>query len=295
MLLSVALVFGYNIYLPMLDGVVYSSWAVTGLVIVVCIPVYQLVIRPFFPKYVPRMLTKMKIGLVMVLLSLIATTVISGTVFSNFVLAEMETTYYFNNSEVSYCNFDNCSGDIIANVSTAPSSFCSALNHNWRYAQCNTTNGCVYHKYFIDLSPSVSLFVWLILIPQVLNGLAHVLVFMTVLEFIFAQAPHSMQGLLIGLWYALQSINVGISVVGYVSCAAFHWEYYVVKTVLVFLSIVLFVCALQKYKYRRLNEDIDVNIHQAIEQAFERNFDREDEFEREQFQRYHAYFVESIN
>ena len=70
---------------------------------------------------------------------------------------------------------------------------------------------------------------------------------MTVLEFIFAQAPHSMQGLLIGLWYALQSINVGISVVGYVSCAAFHWEYYVVKTVLAFLSIVLFICASRKY------------------------------------------------
>ena len=53
---------------------------------------------------------------------------------------------------------------------------------------------------------------------------------------------------------------------------------YVVKTVLGFLSNVLFICPSQKYEYRKLNEDIDVNIHQEIEQAFERNFDREVEF-----------------
>ena len=76
---------------------------------------------------------------------------------------------------------------------------------------------------------------------------------------------------------------------------AFHWEYYGVKTVLIFLSIVLFTCASQKYEYRKLNEDIDVNIQQEIEQAFERNFDREIEFEREQLQRDDTYIVESIN
>ena len=88
-----------------------------------------------------------------------------------------------------------------------------------------------------------------------------------------------MQGLLICLWYALQSINVAIGVIGYVSCIAFYWEYYAVKTVLVFLSITLFLSVSQKYKYRKLNEDIDVNIQQEIEQAFEHNFDRGAEFE----------------
>ena len=59
------------------------------------------------------------------------------------------------------------------------------------------------------------------IIPQAFNVLSRVLVFMTVLEFIFVQAPHTMQGLLFGLWYALQSINVGISVVGYVHVQPF--------------------------------------------------------------------------
>ena len=64
-------------------------------------------------------------------------------------------------------------------------------------------------------------------------------------------------------------------------------------TVLVFLSIVLFICASRKYEYRKLNEDIDINIQQEIEQAFERNFDRELELERDQCD--DSYIVESIN
>ena len=87
---------------------------------------------------------------------------------------------------------------------------------------------------------------------------------------------------------------MAIGVIGYTSCIAFYWECYAVKTVLVFLSIILFLCVSQKYKYRKLNEDIDINIQQKIEQAFERNFDREAEFERKQLQWENLYIVESI-
>ena len=41
---------------------------------------------------------------------------------------------------------------------------------------------------------------------QVLNGLAKLLVNMTALEFICAQDPWTMQGLLTGLWYGMFSI-----------------------------------------------------------------------------------------
>ena len=135
----------------------YSPWTVTGLMIIVCIPINQLLLRLFFPKYTPRMLTRIKIRLVMVLLSLIATTVISGIFFSNLVVAQTETTYYFNKSEFSICDVDYCTGDVVANVSTSPSSFCSVLYHNWVYAQCNITNGCVYHEYFVDSFTTVYL------------------------------------------------------------------------------------------------------------------------------------------
>ena len=47
----------------------------------------------------------------------------------------------------------------------------------------------------------------LLLIPNILQGLSFFLVFMTALEFICAQAPLRLKGLLIGLWYALLATN----------------------------------------------------------------------------------------
>ena len=54
---------------------------------------------------------------------------------------------------------------------------------------------------------------YLLIIPQIIEGLTSLLVFMTVLEFICAQAPHTMKGLLIGVWYAMMSIHyVAVSI-----------------------------------------------------------------------------------
>ena len=53
-------------------GLIYPSWGVTSLASVICIIVHQLVICPFFPKFIPRMLTRMKVDLVNALLSLTA-------------------------------------------------------------------------------------------------------------------------------------------------------------------------------------------------------------------------------
>ena len=49
-----------------------------------------------------------------------------------------------------------------------------------------------------------------LIIPHGLNGLSFILVVLTIIEFILAQAPHDMQGFLIGIWYSLQSINIFI-------------------------------------------------------------------------------------
>ena len=98
---------------------------------------------------------------------------------------------------------------------------------------------------------------------------------------------------LIGLGYAMLSINLGVSIIGNVSCAIFHWAYYTTKSVLVFISSVRFIIVSRWYKYRKLNEDIDVNIRQEIEDAFECNFDREFEFEQEKLLHENDYIVTS--
>ena len=69
-----------------------------------------------------------------------------------------------------------------------------SIIHQYSYCYMNTTK--------ITSGEAVLL----LILPRVFNGLAQVLVNMTVLEFLCAQAPHSLQGLLIGLWYAMFSI-----------------------------------------------------------------------------------------
>lgn len=87
------------------------------------------------------------------------------------------------------------------------------------------------------------------------------------------------------------SVNLGVSIIGNVSCAIFHWAYYTAKSVLVFISAVMFIIVSRRYKYRKLNEDIDVNIRKEIEDTFERNFDREFEFEQEKLLHENGYIV----
>ena len=224
----------------------HSCWTMNALVIIVSIPIYQLIIRPFFSQYIPRMLKRMKLGLMVEFLSLLMISVCSGLTFSTVM------------------EHDNV---------TVNSYLCSVdFNYSLTYVR---------PSYELE-SPLAPVMIWLILIPQALNGLSHMLVFLTAIEFIFAQAPHRMQGFLIGLWYAMQSVNLGISIASSLSCAVFEWEYYAVKSFLVLLSIGLFVAVSRRYKYRKLNEDIDVNIQQHIEDVFERDFDRKVEFERQQ-------------
>lgn len=114
-----------------------------------------------------------------------------------------------------------------------------------------------------------------------MNGFAHVLVFLSALEFILAQAPRTMQSFLIGLWHAMQSVNFAITIAAYLLCVLFEWQYYASKTLLACLSVLLFVAVTRKYKYRKLNEEADVNLRQEVEDVFERNFDRRLEYEQQ--------------
>ena len=237
-----------------------SPWTVTALTIAIAIPLHQFGVRPYLSRYLPNMLTRMGIGLLVVFLSLIATTMY------NVLLSPATMQVYAN---ITLEGVDNgC--EINANVSN--SSICYAIK-NFKIASFLHDNSSCFTQFFVAYDSPLPSFYWLA-VPQVLNGLSHMLVFLTTLEFILAQAPRTMQSFLIGLWYAMQIINFAISMVGYTSCAAFHWQYYATKTLLVFLSFILFVVVACKYKYRQLNEDADVNVRQQVEDVFERNMDR---------------------
>lgn len=81
---------------------------------------------------------------------------------------------------------------------------------------------------------------YLLYIPQVVNGLSLTLVFVGTLEMILTQAPYTMHGLLIGLWYAMQSIHTMVGIIELASCAVYYWEYYILKAVIVLVSAIAF-------------------------------------------------------
>ena len=111
-----------------------------------------------------------------------------------------------------------------------------------------------------------------IIVSQFLNGLSLILVSLSALEFILAQGPRSMQGLLIGLWYAYQSVYVLLQIPFPLRNLHQHFDYWltVVKTCLAVLSLIIFIIISRCYKYRQREESSEINQQAIIEEYTER-------------------------
>ena len=113
-----------------------------------------------------------------------------------------------------------------------------------------------------------------IILSQCLNGLSFLLVFLSALEFILAQGPRSMQGLLIGLWYAYQSVYVLLQIPALVLQSYQHFDYQIIitvlKTCLAVLSLIIFIIISRWYKYRQREESSEINRQAIIEEYTER-------------------------
>lgn len=102
------------------------------------------------------------------------------------------------------------------------------------------------------------------IVAIVLYPMSFFLIFYLIIEFIFAQGPMSMQGLLIGIWYSHNFLYWSISL------ASQYLQLSIVKTCSSFLSLILFTAVSSKYIYRRRNEPSDINRQMIIEQYTER-------------------------
>ena len=111
-------------------------------------------------------------------------------------------------------------------------------------------------------------------VPQFFVGVSIFLVQFVSFEFILAQGPRTMQGLLIGIWYISSSIYcVQLTITS--SPLGCSWEYYAVKTGVVFISVIVYTIAAYKYKYRQRNELSDVNERLIITEYTERQLNQE--------------------
>ena len=110
----------------------------------------------------------------------------------------------------------------------------------------------------------------LLVIPHVLQGLSFLLVFMTALGFICAQAPLRLKGLLIGVWYAFLAINYLLIESSEVyTIAKTTWiSFHSVKTFLILISLIVYVCVAKRYQYR-LRDEV-VNERYLVEEIYDR-------------------------
>jgi peptide/histidine transporter 3/4 len=94
---------------------------------------------------------------------------------------------------------------------------------------------------------------------------------MTTLEFICAQAPFTLKGFMIGMWYSMRSIRYIL--IGNIDSAMHHAEdtpwivYESIKIGLVGLSLIIFGIVCRWYRYRERNEV--VNVQGMIEDIIE--------------------------
>ena len=122
------------------------------------------------------------------------------------------------------------------------------------------------------------------IMPEILYGISYALIFPTSLEFIIAQSPHEMRGLMVGLWYGAFGLGYVIDINGKypfnckdIVCQDIY--YYVLKSAVIVIILILFVILAKHYKLRvRKNE---INIHVIAEEHYERYIDQEEEFRRE--------------
>ena len=117
---------------------------------------------------------------------------------------------------------------------------------------------------------------YVFIVPEFLTGLGLLFNLTAQLEFILAQAPHSMQSIFIGALYMQYFFPFLYITIGITTLAGRYWYFYVVLSCLQLIIIVVFTIIKRRYKYRQCNNDSDINIRENIEEVYERDLDARD-------------------
>ena len=131
---------------------------------------------------------------------------------------------------------------------------------------------CLFIQTNSTLNPTLN-FHWSIsFVPILLSSFSYVLILATGLEFISAQSPHTMQGVLVGIFMSILGLFDILGAVllnpfaeeriwkdGYlgdhppvISCG---FGYYLVCTIVALIGLVSLIVAVKRYKYRRRDEE----------------------------------------
>ena len=117
---------------------------------------------------------------------------------------------------------------------------------------------------------------YLFIVPEFLSGLGVLFNLTAQLEFILAQAPHSMQSIFVGALYMEYIFPYLYITIGITTSAGRSWYFYVVLSCIQLIITVVFTIIKRRYKYRQCNNDSDINIRENIEEVYERDLDARD-------------------
>ena len=139
------------------------------------------------------------------------------------------------------------------------------------------------YSIFVGVS-SLHLSPYILIIQNFLIAVAYMLIYGGVFEFICAQSPHSMKGVLIGIFFAVKGLFHLIGVLGILLPFSF-WQtspraglvYFLVNIVISIVGVVAFTIAAKRYKYRERDDFCD--IRKYIEEVFEKDVQHNREFE----------------
>ena len=194
------------------------------LLITVCIPLYLCLLRPFISRYVPGMLKRMGLGMILALLSLLAT-------LSMDTAAHLQLGSSTDFNSTSICMFEDVYG----------------LSHRIKFN--------------------------LLTIQLTLSALSRMLIYTGVFEFICSQSPHSMKGLIIGVFYAIRGLYqvlAALLVLPYyygtfkhLSC---EFYFYLMNTAIGLVAVLVYVWFAKRYRYRVRDELC--NVHQYAEEYY---------------------------
>ena len=145
---------------------------------------------------------------------------------------------------------------------------------------------CMFSETNSESANSLPIPLYWLLISATVTGVGELIMTCSLIEFGMAQSPNRMRGVMMGLGatlfyfgtllhYALEHILGNFSNAT-PSCGFY---YYLVLSILLILSLVLFTIATKRYKLRE--RDRHVNIQAIAEEHYERYFDQEEEYMRE--------------
>uniref|UniRef100_A0A1X7U2N1 Major facilitator superfamily associated domain-containing protein n=1 Tax=Amphimedon queenslandica TaxID=400682 RepID=A0A1X7U2N1_AMPQE len=126
--------------------------------------------------------------------------------------------------------------------------------------------------------------------PYILYAISYSLVFITSLEFVIAQSPYHMRGLLVGLWYVNVSLgllvgeNLNFIYTKYLTDSKPNPQFYLYLTRSIILTIVIigFSFLVKHYKLRIKKKDI--NVYSVISEVYGKYLEQEEEHKKHMYE-----------